>query len=202
MHIKVTSNIGLVTKAVDAFGKRQIPFATAMALNDAAFAVRKEIVERTFPASFTVRNKRFASAMFRVGKASKRKLSATVSDVLGRDYMTMQATGGIKRPRGFNIAIPSREIKRTATGKVPRAKQPRNVLGGKGFRTTLRSGQPVIAESVGRGRNKRQRVLYILEQSARIPKRFPFYERGRKVAQSSFARAFNKRFAQAKRTAR
>ena len=202
MQISVKSNISAVTKALDAFGKRQIPFATSLALNDAAFAVRKEIVERTYPQSFTVRNKRFAGAMFRVGKASKRNLTATVSDVLGRDYMTMQAEGGIKRPRGRNIAIPSRQIKRTATGKVPMAKQPRNVLGGKGYRTTLRSGQPVIAENVGRGAAKRQRVLYLLEPTARIPKRFPFYERGRKVAQTSFARAFNKRFAQARRTAR
>jgi len=202
MQISVKSNISAVTKALDAFGKRQIPFATSLALNDAAFAVRKEIVERTYPDSFTVRNKRFAGAMFRVGKASKRNLTATVSDVLGRDYMTMQAEGGIKRPRGRNIAIPSRQIKRTATGKVPMAKQPRNLLGGKGYRTTLRSGQPVIAENVGRGAAKRQRVLYLLEPTARIPKRFPFYERGRKVAQTSFARAFSKRFAQARRTAR
>ena len=202
MQISVKSNISAVTEALDAFGKRQIPFATSLALNDAAFALRKEIVERTYPDSFTVRNKRFAGAMFRVGKASKRNLTATVSDVLGRDYMAMQAEGGIKRPRGRNIAIPSRQIKRTATGKVPMAKQPRNVLGGKGYRTTLRSGQPVIAENVGRGAAKRQRVLYLLEPTARIPKRFPFYERGRKVAQTSFARAFNKRFAQARRTAR
>jgi hypothetical protein len=202
MQIKVSSNISAITKAVDAFGKNQIPFATSQALNDAAFAVRKEIVEKTYPASFTVRNRRFPSAMFRVGKASKRNLVATVSDVLGRDYMAMQAEGGTKLPRGNNIAIPSRQLKRTGTGKVPMAKQPRNVLGGKGYRTKLRSGQPVIAENVGRGAAKRQRVLYLLEPSARIPKRFPFYERGRKVAQSSFARAFDKRFAQARRTAR
>lgn len=202
MHVSVTSNISAVSKAIDAFGKRQIPFATSQALNDTAFAVRKEIVERTYPDSFTVRNRRFASAMFRVGKASKRNLVATVSDVLGRDYMVDQAKGGIKRPRGRNIAIPSREIKRTGTGKVPKAKQPRNLLDGKGYRTTLRSGQPVIAEKTGRGSAKRQRVLYLLEPTARIPKRFPFYERGRKVAKDTFPRAFDRRFAQARRTAR
>lgn len=202
MHVSVRSNISAVSKAIDAFGKRQIPFATSQALNDTAFAVRKEIVERTYPDSFTVRNSRFASAMFRVGKASKRNLVATVSDVLGRDYMVNQAKGGIKRPRGRNIAIPSREIKRTGTGKVPKAKQPRNLLNGKGYRTTLRSGQPVIAEKTGKGSAKRQRILYLLEPTARIPKRFPFYERGRKVAKDTFPRAFDRRFAQARRTAR
>ena len=103
--------------------------------------------------------------MFRVGKASKRNLVATVSDVLGRDYMVNQAEGGTKLPRGRNIAIPSRQIKRTATGKVPKNRQPRNVLDAKGYKTKLSSGQPVIVENVGRGAAKRQRVLYILEQA-------------------------------------
>lgn len=202
MQISVKSNINELTKAIDAFGRNKIPGVTAGALDDAAFAVRKEIVQRTFPDSFTVRNKRFAGAMFRVGKASKKRLVSTVSDVLGRDYMTMQAEGGIKRPRGRNIAIPSRQIKRLATGRVPKAKQPRNVLGGKGYRTTLRSGQPVIAENTGRGAAKRQRVLYLLEPTARIPKRFPFYERGREVARSVFPRQFDKRFVRALQRAR
>ena len=109
MQISVKSNASAVAKAMDVFGKQQMPFATSLALNDAAFAVRKEIVERTYPDSFTVRNKRFAGAMFRVGKASSVSV-ATVSDVSGRDYMAMQAEGGIKRPRGRNIAIPSRRL--------------------------------------------------------------------------------------------
>jgi len=197
MQINVSSNIDALTRGLDDFAKRRIPGVTAGALDDTAFAVRKEIVERVYPKSFTVRNKAFPRVMFRVGKASKRNLVATVSDVLGRDYMVNQAKGGIKRPRGNNIAIPSREIKRTGTGKVPKAKQPRNVLGRRGYKTKLDSGQPVIAEQVGRGANKRQRVLYILEQTARIPKRFPFYERGRKVALKTFPRQFNIRMARA-----
>lgn len=197
MQISVTSNLRHITRNLDDFAKKRIPGVTAGALDDAAFAVRKEIVTRTYPESFTVRNKRFASAMFRVGKASKSNLVATVSDVLGRDYMTMQAEGGIKRPRGNNIAIPSRQIKRIGTGRVPKSKEPRNLLNGKGYRTKLRSGQPVIAQSVGRGKSKRQQVLYILEQSARIPKRFRFYEDGRRVAQKTFPRHFNARMARA-----
>lgn len=202
MQINVQSNISTFAKAMDAFGRDQIPFATASALNSTAFDVRKQIVEDTYPNSFTVRNKRFASQMFRVDKANKRNLTARVYDRLGRDYMVNQAEGGIKRPRGNHIAIPSRQIKRTASGKVPKAKQPRNVLGGRGYRTTLRSGQDVIAEQTGRGAARRQRVLYLLENVARIPKRFPFYEDANRKAGRVFDRNFAKSFAFAKQTAR
>lgn len=202
MQVNVTSNISAFTKAMDAFGKKQIPYATAKALTTTAFDVRKQIVEETYPKSFTVRNRRFASAMFRVEEANKRTLTARVFDQLGRDYMVNQAQGGIKRPRGNSIAIPSRQIKRTATGKVPKAKQPRNVLGGKGYKTKLRSGQDVIAEHTGRGASRKQRVLYLLENTARIPKRFPFYEDASKTASRMFDRNFKKSFAFAKMTAK
>jgi len=202
MQINVKSNISTFAKAMDAFGKQQIPFATANALNTTAFDVRKQIVEDTYPRSFTVRNKRFASQLFRVDKATKRNLTARLYDRLGRDYMVNQAEGGIKRPRGRNIAIPTREIKRTTSGKVPKNRLPRNVLGGKGFRTTLSSGQQAIAEQYGRGAAKKTRVLYILEQTANIPKRFPFYEDADRKAKAMFSRNFAKSFAFAKRTAR
>jgi hypothetical protein len=201
MQINVKSNISAFAKAMDAFGRDHIPAATANALTTTAFNVRKQIVDDTYPSSFTVRNKRFASAMFRVEPASKRNLTARVYDKLGRDYMTTQAEGGFKRPRGSNIAIPSRQIKRTATGKVPKGKQPRNVLGGKAYKTKLDSGQEVIAEQTGRGAARKQRVLYLLEKIARIPKRFPFYEDANKKAQRVFDRNFAKSFAFAKRTA-
>lgn len=202
MQINMKSNISAVSKAVDAFGKNQMPFATSQALNSTAFAVRKEIVERTYPRSFTQRNKRFASTMFRVGKANKRRLIASVFDRLGRDYMVDQAEGGIKKPRGSNIAIPTQHIKRLASGKVSKARQPRNLLNGKAYKTKLKSGQEVIAQQTGRGANKKQKVLYILEQQATIPKRFRFYEDGQRIAQRDFTKNFAKAFRDAKRTAK
>lgn len=202
MQISVKSNLNTFEKMINAFGRNQVPFATANALTTTAFDVRKQIVEKTYPDSFTVRNKRFASQMFRVEKANKRNLTAAVFDRLGRDYMVKQAEGGVKRPRGNHIAIPSRQIKRTASGKVPRGKQPRNLLGGKAYRTKLRSGQDVIAQQVGRGAARRQQVLYLLEKTAHIPKRFPFYEDATTTTRRVFDRNFKKSFVKALRTAR
>jgi len=202
LNINMTSNASKVQKAMQGFSK-QFPFAMSQALNATAFQVRKEIVEKTYPQSFTVRNKRFASAMFRVDKATKKNLRASVFDRLKKDFMTDQAEGGIKTPRGNSVAIPARAIKRTSSGKVGKAKQPRNLLNnGKAYRTSLRGGQKAIVQPTGRGKAKRLQVMYLLEPRAVIPKRFPFYEDANRVARVNFDKNFAKAFKRAKATAR
>ena len=104
MNINLTTNASKVQKAIQGFSK-QMPFAMSQALNSTAFDIRRQIVDRTYPQSFKVKNKRFANAMFRVEKASKRKLCCRcVRQAWQRLYM--QAEGGTKLPRGRNIAIP------------------------------------------------------------------------------------------------
>ena len=201
MQIKVTSNVGPLTKALDAFGKKQIPFATSMALNDAAFAVRKEIVERTYPASFTVKSQQFARQVFRVKKSTKHNLVSEVFDRFEKDYLANQAEGGIKEKRGRYIAIPGRD-RPVIRGKATyRRVHPRVVLDRpKSFTQTVR-GQDMILERRTKKRYPLKRIYLLHESNVKIPKRFPFYERGRAVAQSSFSRAFDKRFRQARLTA-
>lgn len=203
MNINIASNISTLAKAVDAFGKNQIPFATHRALNDTAFAVRKEIVERTYPSSFLVKNKQFAKAMFRVERSpSKRVLVASVFDRLGRDYMVDQAEGGIKVPRGKSIAIPAQDRPQVRGRASYNRNKPRTVLGRpRAFVQTV-GNQEMILERRTKKRYPLKR-LYLLEDSpVRIPKRFPFYEDGRRTAIRSFDKSFAKRFAAAKRTAR
>ena len=55
MQINVKSNISTFAKAIDAFGRDQIPFATAMALNDTAKDVRGKIINDTWPSEITQR---------------------------------------------------------------------------------------------------------------------------------------------------
>ena len=203
MNINIASNISTLAKAIDAFGKNQIPFATHRALNDTAFAVRKEIVERTYPSSFLVKNKQFAKTMFRVERSpSKRVLVASVFDRLGRDYMVDQAEGGIKVPRGKSIAIPAQDRPQVRGRASYNRNKPRTVLGRpRAFVQTV-GNQEMILERRTKKRYPLKR-LYLLEDSpVRIPKRFPFYEDGRRTAIRSFDKSFAKRFAAAKRTAR
>ena len=63
MQFNVASNISAFTKAMDAFGKNQLPFAYAKAINDTAKDVRGQIIEKTWPNDITQRNKNFMRGM-------------------------------------------------------------------------------------------------------------------------------------------
>ena len=202
MNVDISSNLTTVQKAIKGLSQ-QFPFAMSGALNDTAFAVRKQIVERTYPKAFKVKNNVLPKTMFRVEKANKRKLSAAVFDRLNKNYMVDQAEGGIKTPRGSNIAIPGKDLKQRAKGGVTKANRPRNLLNKKGvFKTkSTRSGQPIIVRRATKKRYPLQ-MMYILEPSGTIKKRFDFYEDGNATARREISKAFAKRFKKAQATAR
>ena len=56
MSVNVTSNLPAFTKALDAFGKNQMPFAMSQALNDAAFETRRNTIERVWPSDVDAKN--------------------------------------------------------------------------------------------------------------------------------------------------
>ena len=202
LSLNVGSNINQVAGWLTNVQRKQLPFATAGALTDTAFDVRKHVVEKTFPRDFDLKNKRFAGATLRVEKANKRKLRAAVYDRLGREYLETQARGGVKRPiDGRNIAIPTHHIKRTASGKVGAAKRPRAVLGKPNtFIRRTSSGGQILQK--GRRKSAPLKTLYQLVPLARIPKRLRFYEDAAKVVQRRMVPNFKKSFERAMRTAR
>jgi len=203
MSVNVTTNLPAVQKAIDGLGRNQLPFAMHRAINDAAFAVRKEIVERTYPQSFVVKNRSFAKAMFRVDKSpNKRKLVARVYDRFGKDYMVNQAEGGTKFVRGQYLAIPAQDRPVVKSKASYNRNAPRTLLQKPKVFAQDVNGQPMILERRTKKPYPLKRLYLLEEQNARIPKRFPFYERGQAVARKSFADNFTKRFQQAKRSAR
>ena len=167
LSLNVGSNINQVAGWLTNVQRKQLPFATAGALTDTAFDVRKHVVEKTFPRDFDLKNKRFAGATLRVDKANKRNLRAAVYDRLGREYLETQARGGIKRPiDGRNIAIPTQHTKRTASGKVGAAKRPRAVLGKPNtFIRRTSSGGQILQK--GRRKSAPLKTLYQLVPLAR-----------------------------------
>ena len=201
MDLDVRAHVRGATRYLGFVHRRQIPFATSMALNDTAFQVRKRIVERTYPRAFNVRNRRFPDIAFRVRKASKRKLRASVYDRLGRASLGLHAEGGTKRPRGRHLAVPGSNVKRTATGKVGKARQPRTVLSrGKAFKVRRGRGE-MIFERIG-SKGKKLKLLYVLTPSARNDKRFPFHKDAMSTATRAFPRNFDRALARAIATAR
>ncbi len=210
MNINVTSNISAVTKALDAFGKNQLPFAMSQALNDAAFAVRKDTIERVWPKSVTVRNPAFLKAMLMPikgdNRASKRKLRAIVQNhptgQRHRDYLQRLATGGIKTAQGRSLAIPAEDMPMRARGGVTARNRPRNALDRpKAFRQVV-GGQEMILERRTKKRYPLKRLYLLEQQPAKIDQQFDFYQEASRTGQKEFTRNFKRRFENAKRTAR
>lgn len=210
VSINLASNLTTVQKAIDAFGRNQLPFATAMALNDAAFDVRKDTIERVWPKSVKLRNPAFMKAVMMPirgeNRATKRKLVATVQNhptgSRHRDYLQRLAVGGVKTANGRSIAIPAEDMRLRARGGVTAGNRPRALLDKpRVFRQTV-DGQEMILRRRGKARYPLQR-LYILEQQPmRIDDQFDFYGEGMRTARRSMSDNFNKRFRQAKRSAR
>ncbi len=213
MSVNLTSNLTTVQKALDAFGRNQLPFATAMALNDAAFDVRKDTIERVWPSDVIVRKKNFMSAMLMPirgdNRATKRRLTAIVQNYPSgrrhKEYLGTLAQGGVKRPiDGRNITIPARgSALRNAQGAVPKSRRATAMLNRKNvFRITSgKSGQELIVRRTTKQRYPLQ-VLYLLTPDGKIRKQFDFYDDANSTARRSMQKNFNKRFAQAKRSAR
>jgi len=215
MQISVKSNISAFAKAMDAFGKNQMPFATAVALNDTAKDVRGKIINDTWPSDITQRNKNFMKAALtpiskRNGEvfATKRNLRAIVGTTrtkMQRDYLQRLTEGGTKTPRGRHLAIPSKDnnVTRLGGGAIKKADRPRQLLNRKGvfIQKLVRSGDMAIMRRVGKDRYPLQ-MLYILEPSGQIKKQFDFYEDANATARRAFGKNFAKAFARAKKTAK
>ena len=207
VSLNIRDNIDQAIRRLNAIEKRQVPFATAGALNDTIKDVRKRIVEVTAPRAFTIRNLRFISSQLRMEFVTKRKLAAAIFDAKGRGQLELHARGGIKRPRGRHLAIPTEavEAKRTASGRIPKRLTPRTVLAKaarrRAFIVTFKGGQQAIVRRIGKGRLPLE-VLHLLERRARIPRSFRFFEDAKQVTKARFKRHFERRLRQALKTAR
>lgn len=219
MQIKIESNLREIAARMKA-KQSQIPYAAARSLNDLAFAVRQEIVQKTYPQSFQVKNQRFPGVLFRYEKATKSKLVAEVYDRIEREgksnsaYLARQESGGSKTSRASqNVAIPARELigKRNSQGRVPERFRPKNLLSQKGFfKTKTKKGTDVImgrqysdvTGKVKRGKAGNLKVYYILKPRAIIGRNFPFYRSAMTLVKRNWLRTFEKHLAAAMRTAR
>lgn len=172
----------------------QIPFALSQALNDAARVARREIVDTVWPRSVTVRNRAFMGWMMRTDFADKRKLKVRVYNREPREFLPRQAEGGTKRPRrGRQLAIPGTIVKRAMTARgVPPGLKPRDLPNS--FRR-----KNAIFQRVGK---EHLRLMYVLDNQAHVPKRFPAYETWDRVMRSEVMRAFGPRMQAAMKTRR
>lgn len=204
VDLRIDLELSPTLRALDDLKRKQIPFATALALTRTAQHAQREI-KRDLPRRFELRSP-FVERGVRIEAATKAKLEAAVlwRGPQGSKFglsLARQETGGSKRPYsraipGGYLALP-RDVKRDGRGIIPRSQRPGALLKRK---------RVYIQQDAGRGAAIMQRgtkgappvMLYYLEKRpARIKPRFHFRETAVAAARKVFKKEFGKAFAKA-----
>jgi hypothetical protein len=130
MEVVIKSNIEQVTKNLSRIQRKQIPFATSMAINDTAFGLQKEI-KRQMPIKLDRPTPWTISGVL-VRKSKKTDLEAYVymagarglpkSSLDRNQYIKYQVSGGTRHPKKRKIPVPYKNIKANKYGSMPKGK--------------------------------------------------------------------------------
>lgn len=198
MEISVKDNIKEIERQLSRLQRKQIPFATSMALNNTAFQARKALmaqapVKLNRPTKYTVN-------AFRVAKASKRKLVASVYvDDSRAHYLKYQIEGGTRIGKGMGTGVPTRNRKLNAYGNIP-GRRSGLVKGKKQFISTIK-GVPGVWERYGR-KGRKVRLMVGFEKQVTYRPLFPFYKIVGGVVRGRFKRNLERAIVRALGSAR
>ena len=184
MQITVHSNVDAVRQRMSALQRRQLPFATSLALTQTvrdakAVMDRKLDIVIDQPTPFTKRG-------IAIRAARKTMLTASVffKDIQAR-YLKLQETGGIRYPRRRALVIPS-ERQTNKYGNLPRGRIKRLLARKDVFSGTVK-GVPGIWQRMKRGGVK---LLVAYEAKARYEPRLQADETIRPVLVRRFPANF------------
>jgi len=205
MKIDVRSNIKEVTKDLNRIQKKQIPFATMLALNDVAFGSRKELNKQAIkkfdrPTPFTLKG-------FQVRKAKKTHLESVVFIEEKRlKYMNFQIDGGIRTPDKRALVIPTNNLRLNKYGNMPRRKIDTLLNMKNTFSGTPRGGGKNANAGPGiwqrTNKNHKLKKLVSYEKYAKYTPRFNFERIVKSYVSNTFNRHLEKRLSVALATAR
>jgi|TARA_Y100000114_G_C11747264_1_gene322292 hypothetical protein len=197
MNITVQSNIKSLTKNLRRIHKKQIPFATSVAINRTAFNLRKEYMKQAEkkldrPTPFTVKS-------FLVIKATKRKLTGIVYiKQIVQKYLKYAIQPQIKST-GKRIPIPYK----------PNARLNKfgNIIGKKSGLIKKQSQFIATIKGVNgvweRQRDRSVKLLISFERSVNYKRViFPFFKIGRSYVKNVFPKKFKNELFKAIKSAR
>lgn len=175
-----------LSRALDDFGQRQIPFATSLAINLTLNDARAALIDQ-LPKRFTIRNK-FLEKGIRVRPSSKRHLEGRVFTL--DEILRLQIEGGAK-PRTGHATPLARGVKGNAKGIFRKAKRPAALRDKpKHFVAPLRGGGRGLFKRVGKKRSPILLLWRLHDGTVKIDSAFDFEG----IAHNTFRRRFEKNF--------
>jgi hypothetical protein len=203
----VQTNLAELFSYLDKAARKQVPFATAVALTRLAQAGQTRY-RSELPKKFELR-----SAWTQRGiliKPARRSDWPNVRSEVGSrdDYMAMQEEGGTKRPRkARNLSLPGKRFARKlrgASGRIPSSRRPKQLLAKKKtyYLTQLQSGkskgmQAILKRRKGAHDRTRDRVVYIYRPQGKIRPRADFRPIVTRRAQELYGPIFDRVLRQA-----
>lgn len=195
MSIKVTKNFRHASIA------KQLPFAIAKALTQTAKDAQSAILGE-LPQKFTIRGT-WSNPKNKYGvkikPATKTKQTAEVGT--NADWLKLQETGGVKTPKGENIAIPTANVRRTKRQIIQRSQRPRALRGKRDIVLKTKRGA-VLFQRKYKGKRSTLVPLYNLEPRARIRRVSPIIEPAKRTVRLRFKANFINALADAMKTAK
>jgi len=200
MQITVKADTKRLSANLKRIHRRQIPYATSVALNKTAkrlvTAEQKQMrAKLDRPTPQTIK----AVRIFQYAK--KTALTARVGFLSwANDYMQYQVHGGTRPIKKKYNSVPSVHRKLNAYGNIPGKKT--GIIKAKDFKATI-GGKTAIWKRTGRKGNKKLVPQVWLDTKApQYKKRFPFYRIAEGVVKNVYHREFTKSLRHAVRTAR
>lgn len=195
MRVNVKSNIKEVTKGITKTQKKQIPFATANAINKTLFQLRKEMAKQTVkkldrPTPFTQKG-------FLVDQAKKNKLTGVlfIKEAVEK-YLKFQIDGGVRSGNPF-VSIPTRNKKLNKYGNIA-GKRSGLVKGNKQFIAEIKGINGVWERQA----DNQVKLMIAFNNSVSYEPKFPFYKIASGFVASKFRKNLIEKLTAALKTAR
>lgn len=192
--------------------KDQIPFAESRALNSMTLKIQAFEVKR-MPRVFRIR-KNWAKAGTKFGVKAKfsNKRNLEVSIFSKAPWLKQQEEGGTKRGTqktplvGKNkLLMPSKEIRKKKSRLIPKRFSPAKLLAKPKKNRVFFVDTPgggLILQRKGKGKSSKVRVLFFVEDQARIPAILKFEASGERIAKKIYPREFQVAIKKAMATAK
>lgn len=198
MQIKIKDNIKEFSKGLNKFQKKQMPFATAQAINNTLFGLKKEMAKQTVkkldrPVPFTQRG-------FLINKAKKtNQVGILYVRPEVAEYLKYQIDGGV-RSQATKIPVPILKNKRLNKYGNIAGKRSGLVKSSKEFIGTIKG-----VTGVWKQQRKGQAPILLIKfhDSVKYDKKpFDFYKIGKMYSKNTFDKQLDKALRKALRTAK
>jgi len=196
LTISVKSNLDAIMRDFERKYVKQIPFAMAKALTDTARDVQQEVT-RQLPEIFD-RPTPFTMRAIGFSRATKQSLTSTVfvKDIQAA-YLKLEVLGGTRTPAKRALVLPT-DLPTNQYGNIPRGQIKRLLARRDVFSGKVRGIAGIWQRTAARGLI----LLVAYEPKATYPKRFPFYDIGKRVVMQRIEPNFRAAWAYAVATAR